>query len=117
MCDVADGRWDVFDCRRVKARKQHECEACDDGIQRGHVYFKTFALIDGGVSTWKHCARCHVLYEKLCELHNQSDPIYVDERLNCGTSWREAFGEDPPDEIAALAFILTDDAQKLVGAQ
>lgn len=113
MCCEADEHWDVFDERRVKARKRHECVACTDPIEPGHFYMKTFTLLDGDVGGWKHCLRCHTLYRRL--LKDIEYNAWVDERLNCGTSWHDAFGEEPPEDVVRLAFLTPAEAQAQLG--
>lgn len=109
MCDLADGEWEVFDERSVKARKQHTCVACNDPIQPGHRYVRTFTIHDGNVGGWKHCLRCAAIYSALKESVERD--VWVDESLNCGETWESAFGCDPPEELARLAFLTPAEAQ------
>mgnify|MGYP001559210273 CR=1 FL=1 len=112
MCEEADESWDVFDERRVRARKQHTCVACTDPIEPGHVYFKTFTVFEGLVGGWKHCVRCNIMYRRL--LTELPFSAWVDEKLNCGTSWNSAMGQDPPEDVARLAFVTAAEAQLLL---
>ena len=95
----------VFCESRRVARKAHECGACREAgrIKPGIEYVRVSLLGDGHWDVVKLCLRCHAIGKALMERCPQ-EPIDIS--LDCGESWRDAFGEDEPDEIAALAFAL-----------
>lgn len=57
-CLEFDERADVCQSRLVRARKDHKCGECNDGIKAGSLYEVTRLLFDGSWSTHKTCARC-----------------------------------------------------------
>lgn len=108
MCDgepleyQAPARW-------IKARKAHRCCVCTETIRVGDRYHYLAGRFEGDWMTWKHCARCWMMFEALCR--------YTDEvlfELNCGEEWESLTGEPPPDDVAELAFLSANDAQKRV---
>lgn len=88
---------------RRRARKQHECCACEIPILPGHVYWVIAACWDGQVRDWKRCDRCQFIHQQLRPLCQAKDE-WPDERLNCGHEFEEAHDRHPPDWLAALAF-------------
>lgn len=106
MCDVYDSNPPIAEEWR-KAKKEHKCYACREIIRIGDRYH-FIAQKDDEFFTVKHCARCWTMGEAILEAG--SDSWQYD--LACGVSWQEAFGQEPPDEIARLAFITPGEAQK-----
>jgi len=86
-----------------KARKSHVCAACGGSIEPGTVYTRISFEDEGHISSLKRCWRCQTIH-----VHLRSrlvfDGEWPDEWLNCGETYQERFGEDPPPEIAELAF-------------
>lgn len=101
MCDVADGPT-VSDERWRKARIEHRCFACGEGIRPGDLYHVLSGKWDGRWERYKHCARCWSMFALLAA--ETCEP--VDLSLDCGEVW-----ENPPDDVAALAFMTPDEAQ------
>lgn len=101
---------DVQTERHRRARKEHRCCACKETIRKGDIYRATFVVFEGSVDTYKHCLRCARMFDELCARIDGYDEG-VDWHLNCGHSWEENHGECPP-EIAALAFMTPDMAQR-----
>jgi len=95
-----------------KARKPHRCYACREEIPAGHRYHVVVQIYDGDVTEFKHCARCWALAMEIMHMNG-----YVQWDLNCGISWREAAGEDPPESVARLAFMTPDEAQALAARE
>lgn len=97
-CPVWQDRW-------VTARKAHVCSACGETIERGNRYHTTFSVFDGIANQVKRCERCQTIFAHLSSL--MTDPEeFCDERLACGHEYVERWSEEPPPEIAALAFWL-----------
>ncbi len=94
-----------------RARKPHTCSACSEPIPIGHRYAHVSAILDG-VTVYRRCARCQTLHLALRELGDGD--MWPDERLNCGEEYEEHWGEPPPAELAALAFVTPEDAQELL---
>lgn len=94
----------VYDECFPRARKPHTCAACKETIPAGHHYARVGIVDSEGANTVKRCMRCQRIHEHLRTL----DPgtTWPDERLNCGETYRDEWGDDPPPEIAALAFAL-----------
>lgn len=85
--------------QKRKARKQHKCWSCREAILPGHTYQVSAVGWDGQVTSWKHCLRCAELIELLKSRMDSWTTDIMD--LDCGEVW-----EDPPPEVAALAFVL-----------
>lgn len=49
--------------------------------------------------------RCQRIFDHLVERGSHCD-MYPAQRLDCGETYQDHWGEDPPEEIAALAFAL-----------
>jgi hypothetical protein len=104
MCEPDDYS-EVSQSSTVHARKPHTCYACHETIQPGDYYTRTSDLFDGQWSTLNHCLRCWAMFKALCA--RDGSALYD---LNCGEEW-----EDPPPEIAALAFVTRAEAQRSPG--
>ncbi len=89
-----------------KARKEHRCDACHEAILPSHRYHRTWFIFDGNPHVYVRCARCQAIHAHLRAKINESGECdeYCDDQLNCGHEYRERWNEDPPPEIAALAF-------------
>ena len=107
MCLDSDVGEPVVDGWR-KARKEHVCFACRETIRAGDRYHYTSQIDKGEFNQFKHCARCWAICGAILEAGAES----VQYDLRCGVSWQEAFGENPPDEVARLAFLTPDEAQR-----
>lgn len=113
MSHSADGYYTVHRNECVTARKSHVCSACREPIAPGHRYHRIFTVFDGSTDTIKRCLRCerihaHLVGKCMRETDGESWP---DERLNCGEVYEDNWGEEPPDHIAALAFVSGADLQ------
>lgn len=95
-----------------RARKQHACSACREPIPVGHRYAHISAIFQGEVSVYRRCARCQALHRHLRTLGSMDE--WPDERLSCGQDYLEHWGTEPPEEIAALAFLPANEAQGLL---
>lgn len=115
MSQYCDSYCDVYNSDVVKARKEHTCSACRTTIQKGEHYARIFALHDGYVHHYKRCGACEVTHRHLAELCAASgDDLYPDEELNCGLSYKNEWGGDPPDEIARLPFLSSAERGRLL---
>lgn len=107
MSAYGDEPVDVHAFHWPKARKQHECDACHETIRVGDKYVTETMLFDGAWETVKRCLRCEAIRKHLAKRMRGGDegesPHWT---LGCGHTYRERWGEDPPPEIAALAFAL-----------
>lgn len=109
---------DVLDCEPCsvyaettrKARKEHSCSACKETIRPGDYYVNVGIVCNGNAETIKRCLRCDKIHEHLRT--KAPGDTWPDDRLNCGHGYREMWGEDPPPEIAALAFATRDSMQE-----
>jgi hypothetical protein len=106
---MCDSDWDegpaiaAHEWRR--ARKRHECVACDEGIERAELYHLTRQLYDGSWDTWKHCARCYAI----CKALWNAGAGGIDLELDCGEVWDDNFDPDP--NVERLAFLTRAEAQ------
>ena len=95
--------------KTVRARKPHRCGACGETIQPGHLYTRESWEFDGTAGTDKRCQRCELIYQHLLCRTEQDRTRWeqgVDPQLACGHDYAEAWDEEPPPAIAALAFAL-----------
>lgn len=106
----AEETYDVYDEYTVKARKSHECCACDDGIAPGHRYTRVGIVHDGRAWALKRCLRCQTIHKHLRTVLTERDE-WPDEYLACGHEYEEMHGEPPPPEIARLAFLTPAEVQ------
>ena len=110
MSYEAEDTYDVYNERRVKARKPRPCDACKETVPRGVHYWRVATLYDGRWTTINRCWRCQKIHLHLRDRGDATpDYLWPDERLNCGEEYRDHWGDDPPEEIAALAFALPGD--------
>ncbi len=109
-----DGCWDAWSENTRRARKDHECDACDCVIRRGDLYVVHSFVYEHTASSVKRCLRCDAIYQHLVELFREkriSDEA-PDVRLDCGHEYRERWGVDPPPELAELAFMTPEEVQR-----
>lgn len=115
--ECGDEPADVWETEHRRAKQAHKCHACHETIARGHTYWRIAVLFEGSWDITKQCERCHRIYEHLratkpCEehedVHGETTP---DLALNCGHTYQEVHGREPPPEIAALAFALPGELQ------
>lgn len=100
--------YEIYNEQFPRARKAHTCSACKETIPSGIKYARIFVLFEKEVTIYKRCLRCQKIHEhlrKLCYKHY----MWPDERLNCGLNYADEWGQEPPPEIAALAFALPGD--------
>lgn len=114
MSHSVDERYAVYDERPSKARKPHECDACDEPIRAGDTYTRVRWIFDGSANGVKRCARCQFLHEFL-RSHGDGD-MWPAERLDCGEEYEEHWGREPAPYIAALAFWRPGDPLPCVNA-
>lgn len=112
----SDEAADIYQNDRRRASKDHVCCACKETIRRGDYYHHVSMLFDQSWSQWKRCLRCEAIHAHLVERSSKMDSAsgwrtWPDEELNCGDDYRDVFREDPPPEIAALAFVSGADLQ------
>ena len=107
MSQYGDGESaDVYTDEWRKARKEHWCHACAEAIVPGQRYMRVAMLFEGRWEIIVRCERCESIHAHLRgRIRKGGDPEeYCDDRLNCGHDYRERWSEDPPPEIAKLAF-------------
>ncbi len=95
------------------ARKGHRCDACRETIRPGDLYCDTFIVFERDPERIRRCLRCgsifRILFQKMLrETNGEEQPAL---RLDCGHTWRARWEEDPPPEIARLAFLTPDEIQ------
>jgi len=92
------------------ARKAHSCDACGEPIAPRARYYVVRWEFDGKVDGVKRCARCEAIHEHLRKRGFRRE-TWPAERLDCGESYQDHWGEAPPDHVAALAFMTQSEAQ------
>lgn len=116
MSSYYDETADVYSESVRKARKEHWCRACQETIRIGDYYSVTAIVGDGNACAYKRCMRCQKIHLHLRSLSTPGDGFWPDERLNCGEEYKQHWGAEPPEEIAALAFKTADEIQEEVRA-
>ncbi len=117
MCDGADDPCDVFVVKWRRARKEHHCITCQEAILSKELYLYSSYVYEGMPGDYKMCARCDALLKVLHE-KNKDDrfaPAYLCPELPCEETWQEVFGEEPPEDVAKLAFMNRVEVQELAG--
>jgi hypothetical protein len=113
-----DGNAAVYRETIRKARKLHYCHACRKVIRPGDYYASIAIVADGEAESVKRCGACqttHLHLRELCRApEHRYDDLWPDERLNCGESYEDNWGAEPPDEIADLPFISDDERGALL---
>lgn len=102
----------MMDSSVVKARKAHDCHACEEGVCAGEKYVRTVCTSDDPdhpFEYYKHCLRC---WSVLRAVRRERPGDAIAWALDCGEDWKDAIG-DLPDEIAALAFLTRAEVQAL----
>lgn len=109
MSVYADEHYKVYTEIPRKARKAHECCACDTPIRPGDHYTEIH-LVYEGAETLRRCARCQAIHEYLRELSRESDSDeWPADRLDCGREFEERWDRQPPPWLAELAFWVPGD--------
>lgn len=104
-----EGSLEMYRSRVQRSRKERVCCACNEPVRAGDLYQYTFGIWDGEPSKYVHCLRCYKILDVLCQ-RDQSPQM----DLGCGHEWKEIFDEEPPEEIAALAFMTHEEIQAMV---
>lgn len=118
MSEYGDGGYvSVSRTEKRRARIAHTCHACREEIRPGQLYYSTFYVFDGNPHSFARCERCEAIYDHLSErLRKEGDPEeYCNDRLNCGHEYKERWNEEPPPQIAALAFWIPGDPLPTAG--
>jgi hypothetical protein len=116
MSRHAEETYAVYDERTRTAAKAHRCDACVETILPGHLYYVVGVVYDGTAYSYKRCLRCQKLHEHLRTLKDPYDDVWPSERLDCGETYKDHWGVEPPPEIAALAFATPAELQGKVFA-
>jgi len=101
---------DAWQVRPVKARKEHDCDACGVTIRPGDSYTRDALLHEGTWHVVIRCERCQVIYNHLEQrLQDSGSDECCARELDCGHEYRERWGQEPPAWLAQLAFWLPGD--------
>lgn len=103
MCDERSESPSVWSEKWRTSKKTHRCRVCGETIQPGHRYHYLSGIWDGRPDEFKHCARCWEIFSCLIA-ETDADAVQLD--LDCGEVWN-----DPPENVAALAFMIPSEAQ------
>lgn len=111
-CDI-DGYNEFESVTRPRARKQHECCACELPIRTGDVYERIAFKWEGEFECLTRCLRCCAIAKHLHTLMDGGEGVAY--ALDCGHEYEERWEVPPPPEIARLAFMLPDEIQREFG--
>jgi len=89
-----------------RARKPHRCSACYGAIRVGEQYRRIASVTSEGWDTCLQCRVCAEIFDLLCTHASPGEGVAF--ALDCGDLF-----EDPPPELAALAFALPQDLPPL----
>lgn len=110
-----DGPCEEYEHSMVPLKRAVVCSVTDCGavIPAGSRASYTMSVFEGIRDAVWRCHRCERIYlhlQERCSAENATSWRYralcVDDRLDCGIDYEEEWGEEPPPEIAALAFAL-----------
>lgn len=97
---IHDSEW------RVSYSGKHRCTACREGIPAGARYWlETYTESGFYQSTVRRCQRCERIHAHLLDRMDDTFEVPAP-ALDCGDTYEERWGEQPSEEIAALAFAL-----------
>jgi hypothetical protein len=114
--DCSDGEpVEVYNENIKRAKKDWECDACRQRIERGHLYHETKMFFDDVWEVTRRCARCEALFRFLVPcVRELSSEERCAEALDCGHEWKDNFEGEPPVAVQALAFLTPAEAQVLI---
>lgn len=101
-----------------RAKKDTPCTACNQTIERGHLFHRTTYSYEDEKYEHNRCARCEAMFRFLqpC-VRGLSGDETVDPDLNCGHKWEDNFEGEPPLAVQALAFLTPAEAQVLISTK
>lgn len=107
MSHSCEETYDVYNETVRRARKAHQCDACDRAIRPGDLYCYVSLVFEQRAESYKRCGACQKTHKHLRSL--APGDMWPDERLNCGQRYEDEWG-DLPDDVAALAFMTDEEA-------
>lgn len=110
--DAGEEPVDIYESAVRRSRRDRKCHACKETIRRGDRYHTDRVLFEGRWEATDRCARCETMFRILDPLMGSYEVCAPE--LNCGHTWEQNFGEPPPVEIQALAFLTPSEAQVLL---
>ena len=111
MSHCVEEAYDVYDETPRRAAKEKPCDACGRTVIVGEIYMRVFTLFDGTAESVNRCGACQAMHKHLRGIDSYGE-TWPDERLGCGLDYREEWGCDPPEKIAALAFATAHEASQ-----
>lgn len=103
MCSIDLDPCEVWQERKVTARKDHRCSCCGGRIKSGEVYVRHFSVFEGDVSAEKACGACEEMRRDFLAEHGTcGSPGYMQTLLEecidyedrdvdgVGAKWRAA---------------------------
>lgn len=113
MSVSCDGEYpEVSNAEIRRARLPHKCCACQEEIRPGDWHHYTFYIFEGIANEDRRCLRCEAIYRVLLEkLRGDPECEAPAPYLDCGHTWQQRYGEEPPPEVARLAFMTADEIQ------
>lgn len=116
MSHSIDEYYRVYNVEIRRARRAHVCAACKRPIAAGDRYASAHIVhSDGGGETVKRCGPCETIHRHLRD--KGMGEMWPAEKLDCGEDYDEHWGEDPPPEIARLAFLTDAEAGSLLAPE
>ena len=115
MSYESEGSYDRYAKTRRKARKEHQCDACENVVRPGHYYMRIYTVFDGRTDTIIRCGACERTHVHLVDKCREMDTnMWPSERLDCGESYKDHWACDPPAEIAVLPFLSSSNVGQLL---
>lgn len=112
MSFAVDGWASFYRATTRRARVTHRCSACGLQVAPGERYQEIRLAYEGRAETIKRCGRCETLYRHLSSLCDGFRAI--DQTLDCGLSYAEEWGCEPPEDVQAAVFATADEASALL---
>ena len=115
MSHSVDDYYQTYQVRLRRSRTKRACMACGETIRVGDRYANVFIVEeDGDTDTVVRCLRCQEIHRAVRRAWRSQGvhDMWPDERLNCGETWEDEHDGAPPPDVARLAFLTADEAQR-----
>jgi len=90
---MCDSHPDLYDARRVHARKQYRCTECSGRIAVGTLHEYVFGVWEGDSSNFRTCLACCEVRDWLCKQENYDCHVFGELREELSEFARNAAGD------------------------
>lgn len=106
MSHYSEDCYDMYCCKFVTSDEPQQCMGanCKRTIFPGQKFARIVTQYDDERRTYIRCGACQVLHEHLQEI-GEANWMFPAEELDCGKTYLDEHGCEPPPEIQVLAFL------------